>query len=187
MNFIRRRRSRNLEGTPIATDAPLETGSSITISHRTYLHPRTLVEVRDPAGRPIARYSSDGTLRTPRLSAEAVPAGIDRASGLRKYHIVATGERAGRQPLATVRFDAVECAAPLPALEVRARAPWEFSLDLASGGSVAQLRVVAFVTQYTSDREIEVPSESVVAVFRDDLPLGFLVATLEASVLARSE
>ncbi len=185
MSLIRRRRSGESEIAPVTDDAPLAIGSSIAISHQTYLHPRTLVELRDPAGHPLARFSSDGALRTPRLAAQAVPAGVDRASGLRQYHVVPTGERSGTAPLATVRFDAVVCAPPFPALEVRQRGPWEFSLDLVGGGSVAQLRVVAFVKQYAADREIEVPSESLVAVFRDELPLGFLVATLEASVLAR--
>ena len=186
MSFIRRRRSAEPEIAPVSDDAPLAIGSSITIAHRTYLHPRTLVELRDPAGQTVGRYSSDGALRTPRLSAEAVPAGIDRATGLRQFHVMPAGARAGAEPLATVRFDAIACTPPLPPLEVRSRGPWEFSLDLVGGGSIAQLRVVAFITQYATDREMEVPSESLVAVFRDELPLGFLVAALDASVLART-
>ena len=187
MSFIRRRRPAEPEIAPVSDDPSLATGSSITISHRTYLHPRTLVELRDPAGQMVGRYSSDGTLRTPRLSAEAVPAGIDRATGLRQFHVLAAGARAGADPLATVRVDAIACTPPLPSLEVRQRGSWEFSIDLVGGGSVAQLRVVEFVTQYASEREMKVPSESLVAVFRDELPLGFLVAALDASVLARSD
>ena len=118
MNRIRRRRSRDSEIAPVTDDAPLAIGSSIAISHRTHLHPRMLVELRDPVGQPIGRYSSDGALRTPRLSAEAVPAGIDRASGLRQYHVVPTGGRSGASPLATVRLDAVASAPPFPALEM---------------------------------------------------------------------